>query len=283
MPVRMRPVRRSSDASANLFPDESEGWTVERPDPDSEDSEDFGWLSTTKNPDGGSLDIQLNNDDVVDGDEIFTLELVPPKDKLRFTEATYTASESDESATVTLTKSGKYSKATFIIENDDLPENDDFADSFLLNDESFPVSYANFDATKEQDEPDHASNSGGASVWWFWTPSEAGEVTITTTGSDFDTLLGVYTGTSLSDLTTVMSNDDFGSSAQSQVTFAPVVGTTYYIAVDGYNNGDSLEIGNIQLSLEQSITGNSTDTPVAIPDGSTIPFSDVGLAVTEPA
>jgi hypothetical protein len=40
----------------------------------------------------------------------------------------------------------------------------------------------------------------GESVWWSWTAPFPGPVTITTAGSDFETILGVYLGITLSTL-----------------------------------------------------------------------------------
>ena len=48
-------------------------------------------------------------------------------------------------------------------------------------------------------------------------------------------MLGVYTGTSVSALTEVKSDDDSGGSQTSKLTFSAVSGTTYRIAVYGYN------------------------------------------------
>ena len=75
----------------------------------------------------------------------------------------------------------------------------------------------------------------------------SGSVTINTFGSNFDTLLAVYSGTSANVLVLVpvASNDDSGSGRQSSVTFSAVGGTTYYIAVDGYNGAT----GSITLTL----------------------------------
>src|SRR4029450_3657004 len=96
----------------------------------------------------------------------------------------------------------------------------------------------NVDATGETGEPDHAGvsvdGSGNLnSVWWVWTAPSNGGVTIDTFGSDFDTTLGVYTGTAVNLLTEKASNDDSGG-LQSQVVFTAQSGTTYYIAVDGF-------------------------------------------------
>ena len=55
----------------------------------------------------------------------------------------------------------------------------------------------NFGATREKWEAAHGGNGGGGSVWWKWVAPNSGRVTITTAGSLFDTLLGVYAGSSL--------------------------------------------------------------------------------------
>jgi len=103
-------------------------------------------------------------------------------------------------------------------------------------------------ATKESGEPSHAGNSGGHSIWYFWTAPGNTTVVVDTVGSTFDTLLAVYRGTSVNALTAVVSNDDIGSgNQQSRVTFTPVAGTTYRIAVDGYGGAS----GSIVLTLSQ--------------------------------
>ena len=95
------------------------------------------------------------------------------------------------------------------------------------------VSGANFNATAEAGEPTHVT-SGGRSVWWQFTAVQSSQVTVSTAGSSFDTLLGVYTGSSVAGLSLVGSNDDFNGGT-SRVQFAAVAGTTYQIAVDGYH------------------------------------------------
>jgi hypothetical protein len=52
--------------------------------------------------------------------------------------------------------------------------------------------------------------------------------------SDFDTLLGVYTGSALGSLTEVAANDD-GCALGSKVTFKATKNATYQILVDGFN------------------------------------------------
>jgi Subtilase family/Domain of unknown function DUF11 len=94
----------------------------------------------------------------------------------------------------------------------------------------------NYVSNKEAGEPNHAGNAGGRSVWATWTAPASGLMTFDTHGSTFDTLLAVYTGSSVSALTQVAANDDDGSGGgASGVSFAAVSGTTYKIAIDGKN------------------------------------------------
>jgi hypothetical protein len=70
------------------------------------------------------------------------------------------------------------------------------------------------------------------SVWYSYTPAETADLTITTFGSSYDTVLGVWTGTRGS-LSLVVENDDYNS-LQSKVEFTANAGTTYYIEIGGY-------------------------------------------------
>jgi hypothetical protein len=70
--------------------------------------------------------------------------------------------------------------------------------------------------------------------------------TVTTRHSDFDTLLGVYIGSSVTNLTLVASNDDVSSTVhQSAVSFPALAGVTYRIGVDGYGGA----VGTIVLNI----------------------------------
>jgi hypothetical protein len=101
----------------------------------------------------------------------------------------------------------------------------------------------------ERDEPNHGPDSGPhASAWWLWEAPEDGRGIIDTCGSDFDTVLAVYTGDDINDLSQVASNDDgCEGGSGSEVQFDAFQGTTYYIAVDGKTVDD---VGNIELFVE---------------------------------
>src|SRR6185312_5168526 len=80
------------------------------------------------------------------------------------------------------------------------PANNAFGSSVRLSGASGSVGGTNLAAFKEGGEPDHAGNPGGASVWYRWTPSSSGTVEFDTEGSSIDTLLAVYTGSSVDSL-----------------------------------------------------------------------------------
>lgn len=135
------------------------------------------------------------------------------------------------------------------------PANDHFSAATLLSGSAGTVYGATVGATKETGEPNHAGNTGGASVWYLWTAPSGDSVSFNTIGSTFDTLLAVYTGSSLSGLTLVAQNNNDGSTLQSRVAFTPVSGTTYRIAVDGHNGVS----GNLTLNWAQGGVGPAND------------------------
>jgi hypothetical protein len=69
------------------------------------------------------------------------------------------------------------------------PANDMFANAQTISGTTGTTTGTNAAATKESGEPNHAGNSGGASIWYRWAPTANGSVTIDTLGSGFDTLL----------------------------------------------------------------------------------------------
>jgi len=137
------------------------------------------------------------------------------------------------------------------------PINNNFASAIALSGPVVTTTGSNVGANKEFFEPNHAGNAGGASVWWTWTPSVGGQTTIDTSGSDFNTLLAVYTGNGFGGfgqpgLTTIASNNDFNGNTTSQVQFNAVAGTVYRIAVDGFRPsgfGSRPAQGNITLHI----------------------------------
>ena len=93
----------------------------------------------------------------------------------------------------------------------------------------------NLGATREPGEPLHAGQKATNSVWLTWRAPANGVVVLSTLGSDFDTLLAVYTGNTVTNLTEVASDNDSGGFLTSQLKFYAIAGTDYHIAVDGFH------------------------------------------------
>ena len=67
--------------------------------------------------------------------------------------------------------------------------------------------------------PNHAGTHGSDSVWLTWIAPATGIAYFNTLGSSFDTILAVYLGTQLSQLTEVASDDESGGYHTSYVMF----------------------------------------------------------------
>jgi hypothetical protein len=87
-------------------------------------------------------------------------------------------------------------------------------------------------------------------------------VTIDTRGSDFDTVLAAYTVPALGTRREVASDDDIvdGQDQDSEIGFDATAGTTYWIAVDGFNQGGGADTGAVRLRLVQT-GGDAADPP----------------------
>jgi len=145
------------------------------------------------------------------------------------------------------------------------PPNDNFASRIVLNGATVTTNASNVGASREAGEPLHTDqlrNMGDTSLWWRWTAPTASNVVITTIGSDFDTLLGIYTGSILSNLTLVAQNDDVDPADRiltSSVSISPTAGQTYLIAVDGYDGASGrvvLQIASPSLWLSIPTLGS---------------------------
>jgi len=118
------------------------------------------------------------------------------------------------------------------------PPRDVFADAETIVGLTGAAAGTTVGATKEAGEPNHAGFAGGASVWYGWTAPASGRVSFETCGSSFDTLLAVYTGSTVDALTPIAFNDDAtcpGTSSRSRLALTAMEGRTYWIAIDGFN------------------------------------------------
>ncbi|MBE9195310.1 VCBS repeat-containing protein [Synechocystis sp. LEGE 06083] len=170
-----------------------------------------------------------------------------------------TTVEPDQTVILTLASGTGYTIGTTngvtgTITNDD-SNNDNFANRIPVSGTVVSTNGTNVGFTGETGEP----NQSGAlnSAWWSWTAPVSGNVTIDTIGSNFDTVLSVYTGNALNALALVPNgqNDDISVDVrQSRVSFSATSGTTYQIAVDGYED----ITGNINLNILPSTSPSVT-------------------------
>ena len=115
------------------------------------------------------------------------------------------------------------------------PTNDYFPGEILMGDTGF-VTGNTIDATRELGEPED-ENFQSPSVWYTWTAPISGPVEFyTCTDSSFDSVMSVYTGSSVEELEAVPSGDGycfnhFGSTME----FFATEGATYRISVAGEN------------------------------------------------
>ena len=159
------------------------------------------------------------------------------------------------------------------------PVNDNFADALTLVGCSGTAFGTNVGATKEPNErdtsvPDTASST--RSVWYKWEAPSTGTVTFDTKDSTFDTVLEVFTGTSLATLTSIANNDDVlpddpntpWHDVYSVVMPSVTQGTTYWIYVNGFDNPGSNggDVGSIKLHWTE--TGCTEPARFLIPENS---------------
>jgi hypothetical protein len=134
------------------------------------------------------------------------------------------------------------------------PTNDDFANAQTISGASGSVNGSNAVATRELSEPYH-SFRGRASIWYRWQAPNTGVVTFNTTGSNFNTLLGVYSAFNINSL--IASNDfaPVDSNNPASVTFPVVGGTTYFIVIDSrFEYYETTTVGNTVLNWSYNST-----------------------------
>lgn len=167
-----------------------------------------------------------------------------------------------------------------------LAPNDNFIDAITITGTSITTTGDNIGATGEVGEPNFF---GTNAVWWNWTAPvnplslsignvsltegnsgttnaifttnlsgvSSYQVTVDTIGSNFDTTLGIYTGSAVNSLTVIGQSDDaLGFVGPSRVIFSATPGTTYQIAVGGFSSAQ----GSINLNLNATPTTNPTVT-----------------------
>ncbi|WP_107765962.1 M6 family metalloprotease domain-containing protein [Nocardioides terrigena] len=143
---------------------------------------------------------------------------------------------------------------------DTWPLNDYFPDAVPLGGASGTVAGNDEYSTQEGGEPRHTGRQFTGSVWHRWTAPTSGQVSFDTLDQGGDTVLAVYTGTNVSALAPVVSNNDVvsGVNLRSRVQFQAVAGTEYRIAVGHVHEG-SERGGPFTLRWRQPTLRPATD------------------------
>lgn len=235
-----------------------------------------GTLST-----GGNVTF-LNNGvapDAAFGDGVYTATIAVP------------AIGKEMSLTVNASAPGKTSvsaTANFVI--DDPPPNDLFANATDIANLPFFITGDNAEASSEKNEPNHVGISSKKSVWYRISPTQRGLVRMSTAGSTFNTVMGMYLGNTVGNLAFVANNDNAGNVPTSEIVAELFPGLTYYVAVDGAFG----DFGKYQFTVESNSTGTNdlfaSRTPIPEVNsvtkgfnvGSTVEFSEPNHAGRPP-
>ena len=137
------------------------------------------------------------------------------------------------------------------------PANNNFADAINMPGNSGVLTgtqYNTINATMEVGEPVPAFGwypDATNTVWFKWTCATSGTLEVSTTGSlndvdaEWDAVIGIYTGTSVETLTTLLQQD---SGTDETADIAVTAGTTYYIQLAGDGGSPPPMATNIRLS-----------------------------------
>ncbi|MEL7424996.1 MAG: T9SS type A sorting domain-containing protein [Bacteroidota bacterium] len=152
------------------------------------------------------------------------------------------------------------------------PANDDCASAEAISDGTTAFSTVGYSGTNE-------SSCGGtgdtADGWYLYTASCTGDVTVSTcSDASFDTTLSAFDGCGGTEL--ACNDDEIGCSGNtSEITFAVISGTQYWIRIAGFSGATGT--GNITISC--SPDNDDCAFAEAISDGTTA-FSTVGFSGT---
>lgn len=139
---------------------------------------------------------------------------------------------------------GRLNLARALASTDNRPFNDNFSERARVSGENLSIRTVNTGATSEA-EPTLTGLAAGATLWWEWQPRTTSVVRVSSDGSSYDTLLGVFSGTDLAALTPVAANDNEPGKVTSRLEFTAQAGVTYQIVVGGKGSAAGLTLLDI--------------------------------------
>lgn len=142
------------------------------------------------------------------------------------------------------------------------PSNDDFATPVWIGSLPYTLAQDTIGATTATDDPALQCGSGYGqrrhSVWYRYMPGVSGNLTFNTIGSNYDTVLAVWTG-SRGSLVSVGCNNDIWKTNQSEVQFAATAGVPYFIEIASYQaNAGNLTLHAYVTPFSSAITSQAS-------------------------
>lgn len=122
-------------------------------------------------------------------------------------------------------------------------------------------------AASDDPTPPCGNNAKHRSVWYALTPSSDQLITADTFGSDYDTILSVYTGFCGSLSAVPGACNDNASGLQSRVSFSVTAGTTYYFMISATTTTGGTLVFNVNAAPTPTATPTATlkSTPTPTP------------------
>ena len=142
-------------------------------------------------------------------------------------------------------------------------DNDNFSNARAINSSTATINGDNLASSFETGEPNLL---GGGTVWHRWTAPNMGQTTIETCNTDYDPIMGIFTGSTVDSLTSPtpalgLINNGCLSGFGDSTTFTAQAGTTYNIQVGGWPGGAPQ--GSFTLNLSGPANTPPTITPVS--------------------
>lgn len=140
------------------------------------------------------------------------------------------------------------------------------ADAIVIPNDPFPITVTDdvstlpADATSPCPSCAYDCDARFSAKWYTWTPDTSGTRSLSTFGSDYDTLLAVFSGACGALVEEACSEDDPDApDYQSRVSLSVVADTTYYILITSYDDPG----GNLELIIDEVDPGCDTAVTIA--------------------
>jgi bacillolysin len=160
------------------------------------------------------------------------------------------------------------------------PANDDFANPIVITATSYSNTQPTTGATTASNDPTYTcvTSQFNNTVWYRFTAAASGTLTVDTLGSNYDTVLAIWTGGAPGSLASAGCNDDTGGVLQSRVSISTTAGQTYQIEIASYGSGG----GQLTLNLaaSSSATATRTTTPTSTRTLTSTPTRTVSPTLT---